>query len=347
MVAKDKKYPHTPIMTFRKQIVEDRGEVPSSIKSLTVGDVVTGWVANKVDAYGAFVRFMNHHTALVPALKGGGELKLYDTVRVKISRIDKKGGKILCTIPKATTKEKILDKNVGAKVGNVEVVDLKKDRAYVKVKEGRFRGKCRIRVHMSMYTGASGSGSVGGDGVVIPPSHPFSSLKVGSIISDTTVASADSVDDLTYIDLTNLESTSPMDMDDFEVGMCVEGVVEEVIEGKGCHVRCSPGVKVWGSRSEMEGAEEGDRVKVVVTRKEGNKINVSGRKFSKLQGELGGKVEVGERKLPDVGETMEVRVTTKIKCPNPPGIMVELREGYTGRVCVTELAEDWENMPLR
>ena len=44
---------------------------------------------------------------------------------------------------------------------------------------------------------------------------------------------------------------------------------------------------------------------------------------------------------------MEVRVNKKLKCPNPPGVMVELREGYTGRVCITQLAEEWENMPLR
>ena len=347
VVSKEKKFPHTPIVTFRKQIVEERAEVPRALKSLSVGDVVTGWVANKVSAHGAFVRFMNHHTALVPALKGGGELQLYDTVRVKISKIDAKAGKILCTIPKATSKEKMLSKTVGSTVGKVEVVDLKKDRAYVKMLDGRFPGKCRIRVHMSMFSGDKGAGVVGGDGVLIPPSHPFSGLKVGSVIRNATVASADTVEDLTYIDLTNLGSVPPMDADKFEVGVCVEGVIEEALKGKGCHIRCSPGVKVWGSRTEMIATEEGDRVKVVVTKNHKGQIAVSERKFASLKGSVGGTVSIGDRKIPDVGATMEVRINTKIKCPNPPGIMVELREGFTGRVCITQLSEEWENMPLR
>jgi hypothetical protein len=33
---------------------------------------------------------------------------------------------------------------------------------------------------------------------------------------------------------------------------------------------------------------------------------------------------------------------------DPPALMVDLRGGYTGRCCITELAEadDWTNMPV-
>jgi translation initiation factor IF-1 len=87
-----------------------------------------------------------------------------------------------------------------------------------------------------------------------------------------------------------------MDVEKFSVGVCVSGVVEEALKGKGCHIRCSPGVKVWGSRTEMVSAEEGDRVKVVVTKNNEGKINVSERKFEALKGSVGGTVELGDRK---------------------------------------------------
>lgn len=49
-----------------------------------------------------------------------------------------------------------------------------------------------------------------------------------------------------------------------------------------------------------------------------------------------------------VGDIVEGRVSTEVKAILPPCLMVRLRDGQIGRVCITEVADEdrWEDNPL-
>merc|ERR1712032_1349806 len=51
---------------------------------------------------------------------------------------------------------------------------------------------------------------------------------------------------------------------------------------------------------------------------------------------------------PRRGDSVLGCINTKSRMVGPPSLMLNLRGGYVGRCCITELADkdDWENMPL-
>ena len=56
----------------------------------------------------------------------------------------------------------------------------------------------------------------------------------------------------------------------------------------------------------------------------------------------------GQRWRPAAGELCVGRVNSSLGVPQPPALMVELRGGFTGRCCITELSEpsSWSTFPL-
>ena len=172
ILSKDRKYPHTPILTSRPGVTAAYN-TPSRLAELKLSDTVVGWVCNKTSA-GSFVRFCNYITGICPTIKGGGEFEVGQTVTVKITSLDvtdAKKPKILLTPVKETKKGKVIKLKKGVEVGRgendsepanknfshtnktnfaVEVLDIKKERVNVKLLDGRI-GANRLRIHYSNY----------------------------------------------------------------------------------------------------------------------------------------------------------------------------------------------------
>jgi hypothetical protein len=53
-------------------------------------------------------------------------------------------------------------------------------------------------------------------------------------------------------------------------------------------------------------------------------------------------------KKPENGDVVIGRINRKLHVQNPPALAVELRGGFVGRCCVTEMFEpdEWTNMPV-
>uniref|UniRef100_A0A7S1B6H6 S1 motif domain-containing protein n=1 Tax=Corethron hystrix TaxID=216773 RepID=A0A7S1B6H6_9STRA len=94
-------YEHGPVrlpeVTARPQLVavaskaeeaEDGFALPSVISQIHVGAKLIGYVERVDMRYGAFVKFLNRLTGLVPKLKKGTELKVGSTVLVKVAALD-------------------------------------------------------------------------------------------------------------------------------------------------------------------------------------------------------------------------------------------------------------------
>lgn len=111
--------------------------IPSSAESLFVGAVCAGYVARIDSRFGAFVRFMNGLTGLIPKLRKGCEMPLFETLFCKVialDAVDSENPKILLQRTSKTgnsnNRNKLVDKalldlNVGDKIGKVHVSKLK------------------------------------------------------------------------------------------------------------------------------------------------------------------------------------------------------------------------------
>ncbi|GMH49278.1 hypothetical protein TrVE_jg1364 [Triparma verrucosa] len=353
ILSKDRKYPHTPILTSRPGVTAAYN-TPSRLAELKLSDTVVGWVCNKTSA-GSFVRFCNYITGICPTIKGGGEFEVGQTVTVKITSLDvtdAKKPKILLTPVKDTKKGKVIKLKKGVEVGRVEVLDIKKERVNVKLLDGR-SGANRLRIHYSNYLRLGEQPAAAAqkkkkkkaddEDDEIGPNHVFFGLKVGSIIEDVRVLKVDEVEGVTYVDLGNKEAES----DPSEQSKLLTGVIESIVPSRGMFVCLSPGVKGFLSGLEIDEDvsvlndlqkhfQVGEMIKVRVVLMEENKINLT--TFKKND---------KNRKL-TVGGTVNVRVNRNLKEYDAPSLMVEIRDGKVGRIGLEELndEEDWTNMPL-
>ncbi len=378
VLTTDKKYPHAPILSLRLSMItcasgdgfanDESAVVPYSASQLAIGTTAVGYVVNKDKKNGAFIRFLNGLTGLVPTLKGADEIELYSTVGLVVSGLDTKSkpAKILLTkkskskssgssnsLPKASL-------NVGDTVGKVEIIDIKFGRANVKLLDYRYDGgRAKTRIHFSLMkpstsTKSSKKSIEDSDGVEITSSHPFHSLKVGSIIDGLRVASKDEDPDregVVYVDLTNLDDVQ-METSELEVGSTVSGAVQSIIEGRGLMVVISPEIRGWVPVNELtedisvlsdlkSHYPTGSRIETKVTKLKADKLELSVIKLTDGSGK-------GKRVLPKKGSIVAGKINRRKEAVNGPALTIDLRDGYTGRVDITELddEDDWENLPL-
>ena len=103
---------------------------PTPKTPLYMGAYVQGYCARIDSRYGAFIRFLDNLTAIVPKLKGGLDIGLYDTVLCKIVAMDVMSGrapKILLKRVTSTGKDKPVERSVNTLVENVKPGDLMGD----------------------------------------------------------------------------------------------------------------------------------------------------------------------------------------------------------------------------
>ena len=210
---------------------------PSPKSQLFMGAYVRGYVARIDERFGAFVRFANGLTGLIPKLKKGLEEKLFETVLCRVTALDitysppkillKKvtEGDIAKKKRKKEGKSKKADEkggdgqiHVGQVVGDVKVVDINFARAKVYLLDHKGSStKIRARIHVTMA-----SGNVPGKKIKlskkekqfkeehkIGKSHPFYSWKTGDVITNACCVAMDDRDGMSYVELADLPEQRP------------------------------------------------------------------------------------------------------------------------------------------
>jgi len=206
---------------------------PSPKSNLFTGEYVRGYVARIDKRFGAFVRFLDGLTGLIPKLKKGLDEKLYDTILCRVTALD-----ITSSTPKillkkvseseiAKKKKKKEGKSkgshggqgqiqVGTVVGDVKVVDINFARAKVYLVDNydADSSKIRARIHVTMAgavakTKLSKKEKQSKEEHKIGKSHPFYSWKVGDIIPGVRCVAVDNRDGVAYVELANLTEPLP------------------------------------------------------------------------------------------------------------------------------------------
>jgi predicted RNA-binding protein with RPS1 domain len=136
---------------------------PSPTSNLFVGEYVHGYVCRRDERFGAFVRFLDGLTGLIPKLKKGLDEKLYDTILCKVTALD-----ITASPPKILLKKvkeseiaqktkksgaKPVKSNETVHVGDVvdvKIADINFARANVYIIGKSGEAKSRARIHVTM-----------------------------------------------------------------------------------------------------------------------------------------------------------------------------------------------------
>lgn len=229
-----------PVVSLRPSLIDTikRGSsddysviCPSPRSNLFMGEYVRGFVTRIDDRFGAFVRFMDGLTGLIPKLKKGLNENLYDTILCKVTALDITSSPPKILLKKvseseiAKKKKKVEAKSkksegarqfqVGDVVGDVKVADINFARAKVYVLGNSDSSKSRARIHVTMADALSVKPKLSKkekqtmEEHKIGKSHPFYSWKVGDVISGVRCVAVDSRDGVNYVELSNRADSSP------------------------------------------------------------------------------------------------------------------------------------------
>mmetsp|Transcript_18708 Transcript_18708/g.26359 ORF Transcript_18708/g.26359 Transcript_18708/m.26359 type:complete len:2041 (+) Transcript_18708:162-6284(+) len=210
--------------------------IPSPITPLFMGAIVHGYCNNVDSRYGAFIRFLDGLTGLVPKLKGGLDINLYSTVLCKVIAVDivsDKAPKILlkqvlalddCKEDKSHNTFKGSPSDLfkpGDIIGDVMINDINFSRANVTLVNSKYEGnQIKARIHFTMaqpveeYVShntmplSKPVKSLDREGE-ISKFHPFYSWKVGNTIQNVRCVASDVRDGITFLELSNC-STKPI-----------------------------------------------------------------------------------------------------------------------------------------
>jgi len=209
---------------------------PSPKSNIFMGEYVRGYVTRIDKRFGAFVRFLDGLTGLIPKLKKGLDEKLYDSILCKVTALD-----VTSSPPKillkrvseseiAKKKKKNESKNRGAKgvgscliqvgdiVGDVKVVDMNFARLKVFLLNNNASvdsSKVRARIHVTMAsappnkTKLSKKEKQSKEEHKIGKSHPFYGWKLGDVIPGARCVAVDNRDGVLYVELANLAGPLP------------------------------------------------------------------------------------------------------------------------------------------
>ncbi|KAK1744257.1 rRNA biogenesis protein RRP5 [Skeletonema marinoi] len=219
----------TLINTIKMASSDDSPIICPSLKSnLFIGKYVCGHVTRIDERFGAFVRFLDGLTGLIPKLKKGLNENLFDTIFCKVTALDitssppkillKKVTESEASKPKKRTSSKsnsVDEVQVGDVVGDVKVVDINFARAKVYI-VGNDSSKLRARIHVTMANSLETTTKLSKkekqfkEEHKIGKSHPFYNWKVGDVIPGVRCVSTDTRDGIAYVELANrVESGLP------------------------------------------------------------------------------------------------------------------------------------------
>jgi predicted RNA-binding protein with RPS1 domain len=170
-----------PIISLRPSLIDtvkkslaSEGEgavsVPSPMSNLFMGEFVRGYVCRIDERFGAFVRFLDGLTGLIPKLKKGLNENLYDTILCKVTALDITSSPPKILLKKVTESEIAQSKKKSDSksktpnnavhvddVVSVKIVDINFARANVYILGKSSEAKSRSRIHVTMAESISTS----------------------------------------------------------------------------------------------------------------------------------------------------------------------------------------------
>lgn len=206
--------------------------LPSSSGSLYMGAYVNGYCTRIDSRYGAFIRFLDNLSGLIPKVKGGLDIGIYNSVLCRVLAIDLVAGKT----PKILLKEASPPErksfpdgaavqcpvliNVGDIVGDVRVDDMNFARAAVTLLDPKFsRNRIKARIHVTMADPLKKGTDIhmpltrakkdrvqsddASDSLKITKYHPFYTWKEGCLIRNVQCVYVSIRDGVVYLELTN------------------------------------------------------------------------------------------------------------------------------------------------
>lgn len=370
--------------------------IPNAETSLYMGAFVQGFVHQSDPRHGAFVRFLDDVTGLVPNIKKGMNLQKWDTVTCKIVALD-----VTCVPPKILLRraspglieETSIEHAIkpGDKVDAVEVLDVNFSRANLRILDSKLAShtKIRARVHVTMAESVPISNSrrhkdtdLIQDKETIRRGHPFYKWTKGTLLKNLVCVSSDVRHGVTFLELSNWHSERaeiPLFVkksSELQPGTKVSGIIVGVAKSRrGIWVQPSPGVNCFvpalelcqdvdilnelhayypvGARLDCRVMNKGAwmkkqnwsvRVPKLKTDDESKHKNAEVPFLSVLLSQ-GDSVTIDK---PTKGQLIVGRINRAMRLYRAPSLMLDLRGGYHGRCCITELEEvdEWENMPL-
>lgn len=363
---------------------------PHSSKRLYVGACIVGYVNQIHPKHGAFVRFLNDMSGLVPKKKGGLLLPLFRTMVFRITAIDEKNQttkiSLVPTIefkkpttdgsPEAAPKVDTIPYQVGDIIEKAEIVKLDFQQVMLKVlnKDEIDTRDIQIRLHCTAAEIQSKRKKDRKDAGIdnITSIHPFFGMDIGDVLSDLHILNVAVSKESMLIDVTNVKNVSKekasiisLQQDDFQPGEECEAIVSEIMKNGGLHVIVNP--VVTGYVPPLEVSEDidvldnlqdhfeiGTRITgIVVKSLERKKSKKSSRNSTRHSQDQEIRLSLlPKNKLemwkPTRGEVVIGRINNGLQMHRSPALMIELRNGYTGRCCITEIndTDSWVNMPM-
>jgi len=387
-----KGFPVTPIVSLKPSLIETAKSNAKSMKkssrqiilpapqtALYMGAYVQGYCARIDNRYGAFIRFLDNLTAIVPKLKGGLDIALYDTVLCKIVAMDVTNGKAPKILLKRVTSTRrevkssgpvntLVEKvKPGDLLGDVKVDSVNFARAAVTLLDKKFSGcAVKARVHVTMAETVDGSPQnmpilVDSDEDVpnhpqdkdkITNYHPFHSWEVGSIVKDAHCVAIDVRDGITYIEVSNRTTEKdteehPIFVEDpsnLKIGTTVSAIITAVSkQNKGIWVQVSPGCTGFISGVVVSSDEDvlNNMNKYFMI---GGRIKCTVLPNQRKEGAYKQVVQLSAlgdttKPKPARGDIIVGRVNRNIKQTRAPALMLEFPGGRIGRCDITELEE--------
>jgi ribosomal protein S1 len=361
---------------------DSRVIVPDPTTHLYKGARLVGYVSNIDKRHGAFIRYLDGLTGLVPKQKGGLLLRKYSSLLTEVVAVDKKFSPPKLLVKGCTEALGQKDNSVHLQVGDVidtaTVTYLAFHQVSVELNAEEFGPKEKIsaRIHCTMarskpLDSSSKRFSIVNTKQEISAWHPFHGWAVGQKISNLKVVKVESKGGKTLVELTNDdELTLIRNEDELSEGKKVSGIIYSVKPGSGLWISVSPGILCH-----IPALEASLNVKIlnaleksfpVGGRLHGTILNskVWSERRSKNTHHRRNNDESKERdppivslldpiqspcdKTPEKGGILIARVNRFLSPVGHPSLMLDLRGGFVGRCCITELDEpdDWENMPL-
>jgi ribosomal protein S1 len=361
---------------------DSRVIVPDPTTDLYKGARLVGYVSNIDKRHGAFIRYLDGLTGLVPKQKGGLLLRKYSSLTTEVVAVDKRFNPPKLLVKACTEAVIQKDNSVHLQVGDVidtaTVTYLAFHQVSVELDAEKFGPKEKIsaRIHCTMARSTPLSARHNNASIVntkqeISACHPFHGWVVGQKISHLKVVKVESKGGKTLIELTNDdEMTFLRNEDELSDGKKVSGIIYSVKPGSGLWISVSPGilchipaleasqdVKILNALEKsfpVGGRLHGTILssKVWFERRSKNIHHHRNNDESKEREppivSLLDPIQFSSNKMPEKGGILIARVNRFLSPVGPPSLMLDLRGGFVGRCCITELDEpdDWENTPL-
>lgn len=332
--------------------------LPKPTDRLFAGALVKGYVVGVNESFGAFVKFLDNLTGLVPKTDGGLDLPLYGSVTTRVVAVDSNESppKILLStrlsgnLSKQSSKAKKLGlPPVGTKIAEVEVQKAGCSVAIVKVlDDADYASKPQLQFTIAAV--AAGDISVPKQkksvNSKVPKSHPFRNWRKGTKLSDLVVVSSRIHGDEAEVHLCPPSKAADLKNLSFEKGTKASGIIREVDLKKSCiFVDLTP--SVCGVISIMDCSRNLDTLRNV------KEHFIPGQKVS---GTVLGKINHGVvplTLLPKVqqlttGSVVVGQINRHSGSEFGPTITIDLPGNRSGTCCITELADkkEWVNFPL-